>query len=132
MTLEIPLRCDGDYSLNVDEFVSVLSDKFKLDSFSNPISVASFKMDSETPGGFDLPRVPFALYSDGVTRKQLVKGNDGFIQSSVMEQVFNITNQILSKNMLAYNLSMRLYLVLSISLGFGLVEWFENYIPIGQ
>ena len=62
------MRSDGDFILN--EFVSVLSGKFKLNSFSNLISVVGFKMDSETPRGFDLPKVPFALYSDGVTRKR--------------------------------------------------------------
>ena len=124
------MRSYGDFILN--EFVSVLSGKFKLNSFSNLISVVGFKMDSETPRGFDLPKVPFALYSDGVTRKRLVKGNDGLMQNSVMEQVFNMKNRLLCKNMPAHNLSMRLYKLLHLSLGFGLVDRFENTMPIGQ
>ena len=61
-------------------------------------------MDAETPGRFNLPNIPFALYSDGVTRKQLVKGNDVIRQNSVMEQIFNMTNQLFSKNMLSLRL----------------------------
>ena len=71
--------------------------------FSNLICVVSFKIDSETSGGVDLPKFTVNLCLDGVTRKQLVKGNDDMRQNSMMGQVFNIANQLLSKNMLAYH-----------------------------
>ena len=78
MTLEIPVRCNSDYS-------------------TTPLSVVDFKSEFETPGGVVLPKVTFVLCSDGVNRKQLVKGNDDMRQDSVMEQMFDVMNQLLSR-----------------------------------
>ena len=86
------VRCDGNYTENL-------------------LSVVGFKSEYETPGGVNLPKVTFVLCSDGVTRKQLVKGNDDMRQDSVMEQVFNVANQLLSKCQLTQHLSMRTYKV---------------------
>ena len=89
-----------------------------------------FNTEYQTPGGFNLPKVTFALCSDGVTWKQLVKGNDDMRQDAVMEQVFNVANQLLSKNQLTEHLSMRTYKVIPLSQRSGLVEWCENTMPI--
>ena len=59
------------------------------------------------------------------------QGNDDMRQDAVMEQVFNVANQLLSKNQLTEHLSMRTYKVIPLSQRSGLVEWCENTMPIG-
>jgi ataxia telangiectasia mutated family protein len=48
-----------------------------------------------------------------------------------MEQMFDVANQLLSKNQLTQHLNMRTYKVLPLSQRSGLVEWCENTMPIG-
>ena len=95
-------------------------------------TVVGFKSEFETPGGINVPKVTFVVCSDGLTRRQLVKGFDDMRQDSVMEQVFVLANQLLSRDPTTRNLRMRTYKVLPLSQRSGIVEWCENTIPIGK
>ena len=48
-----------------------------------------------------------------------------------MEQMFDVMNQLLSKNQFTQHLSKRTYKVLPLSQRSGLVEWYENTVSIG-
>lgn len=59
-----------------------------VDSYDNHITLC---------GGVNLPKVVSCLGSDGRRRRQLIKGKDDLRQDAVMQQVFAVVNQLLSK-----------------------------------
>jgi len=73
LTVAPPLRSDGDYTSGDDDAVVTIQD------FAERFSI--------TESGISRPKIIECRGSDGVTRKQLVKGGDDMRQDAVMQQV---------------------------------------------
>lgn len=70
---------------------------------------------------------------DGQHHRQLLKPEDDLRQDAVMEQVFDLVNQLLKKSASARerNLYIRTYRVVPLTPTVGMVEWVLNTKPIG-
>lgn len=113
-TMEIPVSPSGKYN----EIVHVLK-------VENTFSLA---------GGINLPKIITCRCSDGVNRKQLVKGKDDLRQDAVMQQVFNSVNGFLKRDdeTRKRNLRIRTYKVVPLSQRSGLLEWCADTEPLGD
>eukprot|EP01126_Amoeba_proteus_P030658 TRINITY_DN30256_c0_g1_i1.p1 TRINITY_DN30256_c0_g1~~TRINITY_DN30256_c0_g1_i1.p1 ORF type:complete len:362 (+),score=73.07 TRINITY_DN30256_c0_g1_i1:57-1088(+) len=71
--------------------------------------------------------------SNGVTYKQLVKGDDDLRQDAVMQQMFNLVNTFLKEvaSTRKRMLRIRTYKVIPLSPCTGILEWVQNTTPIG-
>jgi ataxia telangiectasia mutated family protein len=49
-------------------------------------------------GGINVPKLVTSMASDGVHRRQLVKGKDDLRQDAVMQQVFGMVNTLLQRD----------------------------------
>lgn len=65
--------------------------------YSNIVTIEKFDRYISLCGGVNLPKVISCLGSDGVKRRQLIKGRDDLRQDAVMQQVFGLVNQLLMK-----------------------------------
>ncbi|XP_028397502.1 serine-protein kinase ATM-like [Dendronephthya gigantea] len=103
-------------------------------SYENIISIARFEPKFSLCGGINLPKILLCVGSDGVKRRQLIKGKDDLRQDAVMQQVFRMVNTLLQKNVETRkrNLKMRTYKVVPLSQRSGLVEWCEQTMPLGN
>lgn len=61
------------------------------------VTITNFDAHFSLCGGVNLPKVLSALCSDGMRRRQLIKGRDDLRQDAVMQQVFGLVNQLLCK-----------------------------------
>ena len=77
------------------------------------MTISSYNNYYELCGGVNLPKVISCLCSDGKRRRQLLKGKDDLRQDAVMQQVFNLINNLLKKDKstLKRRLCMRTYKV---------------------
>lgn len=102
--------------------------------YDDLVYVAGFDSKFCLAGGVNLPKIIFCVGSDGVKRRQLVKGRDDLRQDAVMEQVFGMVNQLLIKNSETRKrkLKMRTYKVIPLSQRSGIVEWCEDTVPLGE
>ncbi|XP_069939528.1 serine-protein kinase ATM isoform X3 [Cherax quadricarinatus] len=85
-------------------------------------------------GGINAPKRLTLKTSDGLKQFELLKGNDDIRQDAVMEQVFKIVNELLSKNgeTRERGLSMRTYQVVPLSQRSGLIQWCNNTQAFGE
>ena len=98
-------------------------------NYDSIVRLKGFKPEvSLTPTGVHRPKIIYALGTDGVYRKQLVKGMDDTRQDAVIQQVFSIVNLLLRDN----DLSIRTYRVVPLSPQAGVLEWVENTMSIGD
>ena len=99
-----------------------------------PASVifSHFKQGFQTCGGINLPKVVIAVAADGKEKKHLVKGRDDLRQDAVMQQVFQMVNDLLVKSSKHKELTIRVYKVVPLTQQSGLVEWCIGTIPIGS
>ena len=113
-TMEVPVSPSGKYS----EIIHLLK-------VENTFSLA---------GGINLPKIIACRCSDGVVRKQLVKGKDDLRQDAVMQQVFNSVNGFLKRDSETRkrNLRIRTYKVVPLSRRSGLLEWCADTEPLGE
>jgi len=81
-----------------------------------------------------LPKITKCMGTDGKTYKQLYKGGDDVRQDAVMEQVFGIANQLLSRDesTRSRSLAIRTYKVIPLNADAGLLEFVENSQAIGE
>lgn len=102
--------------------------------YDDLVHVVGFDSKFCLAGGVNLPKIIFCIGSDGVKRRQLVKGRDDLRQDAVMEQVFGMVNQLLMKNSETRKrkLKMRTYKVIPLSQRSGIVEWCEDTVPLGE
>ncbi|CAH3032263.1 unnamed protein product [Porites lobata] len=102
--------------------------------YDDLVHVVRFDSKFCLAGGVNLPKIIFCIGSDGVKRRQLVKGRDDLRQDAVMEQVFGMVNQLLIKNSETRKrkLKMRTYKVIPLSQRSGIVEWCEDTMPLGE
>lgn len=85
-------------------------------------------------GGVNAPKKLDVLCSDGKYHPQLLKGKDDLRQDAVMQQVFNIMNNMLngSKKTRKDRLNIRTYVVVPLSQRSGILEWCENTMPLNE
>ncbi|CAB3982970.1 serine- kinase ATM [Paramuricea clavata] len=102
--------------------------------YENIISISKFEPKYHLCGGINLPKILLCVGSDGIKRRQLIKGKDDLRQDAVMQQVFGMVNTLLQKNVETRkrNLKIRTYKVVPLSQRSGLVEWCEDTTPLGN
>lgn len=74
--------------------------------------VCSFDKTFHNVGGINAPKRIQCLGTDGRYRPQLVKGKDDLRQDAVMQQVFNIMNDLLASSKHTSKLMIRTYKVI--------------------
>lgn len=113
-TVDLPISIDGQYN--------------------RIVSIESYNSSVQLMPGVNAPKKLRCLCSDGVERLQLLKGNDDLRQDAVMQQVFNIMNEFLSKNATAseQRLNVCTYKVIPFSKRSGMLEWCANTKPLGE
>ncbi|KAF0686845.1 Aste57867_21373 [Aphanomyces stellatus] len=114
LTYAITPRSDCDYS-NVP----------RVQSFDKEFTIAD--------SGLHRPKIIFCYGSDGIRRKQLVKGNDDTRQDLVIEQAFEIINTFLNDdpNTRSRHLQIKTYKVTPLDPTAGVLEWVDNTMPLG-
>ena len=102
--------------------------------YSDIVHVIKFKPTFSLAGGINLPKIISCIGSDGVSRRQLVKGKDDLRQDAVMQQVFHLVNKLLCKNQETKErkLNIRTYNVIPMSQRSGILEWCEGTQPFGE
>ncbi|KAH9134129.1 hypothetical protein AeRB84_020022 [Aphanomyces euteiches] len=102
--------------------------------YSNVPRVQSFDKDfTITDSGVHKPKIIYCYGSDGIRRKQLVKGNDDTRQDLVIEQAFDIINSFLAENPNTQrrHLQIKTYKVTPLDTVAGVLEWVDNTMPMG-
>ncbi|XP_038077010.1 serine-protein kinase ATM-like [Patiria miniata] len=102
--------------------------------YDNIVSVSHFEGTFKLAGGVNLPKIITCVGSDGIRRRQLVKGKDDLRQDAVMQQVFSLVNKLLQRNQETRKrrLQIRTYKIVPLSQRSGLLEWCEGTMPIGE
>ncbi|KAK2185679.1 hypothetical protein NP493_226g01000 [Ridgeia piscesae] len=102
--------------------------------YADVVHIRSFESTFKLAGGINLPKIITCLGSDGVSRRQLVKGKDDLRQDAVMQQVFEMVNDLLQRDTESSrrHLKVRTYKVIPLSQRSGLLEWCEGTIPLGS
>ncbi|EQC27304.1 hypothetical protein SDRG_14925 [Saprolegnia diclina VS20] len=115
LTLSIAPRSDRDYT-HVP----------RVQSFETTFTI--------TDTGIHRPKILFCFGSDGLRRKQLVKGNDDTRQDLVIEQTFEMVNTFLAEQSATKQrqLHIKTYKVTPLGPIAGVLEWVENTLPIGN
>ncbi|EDO36404.1 predicted protein [Nematostella vectensis] len=117
--------------------VAVPTSDIKVDPlcrYEEIVYVDRFMPTFSLAGGVNLPKIIACVGSDGVKRRQLVKGRDDLRQDAVMEQVFGMVNQLLANNTETRKrkLRVRTYKVIPLSQRSGMLEWCEGTMPLGE
>jgi len=86
----------------------------------------------EFVGGVNAPKKIICVGTDGMQRRQLIKGKDDLRQDAVMQQVFTVMNALLCtcKETKRRNLRIRTYKVVPLTQRSGVLEWCDNTLPI--
>lgn len=97
-------------------------------------SIVRWRKQVLIPGGINAPKKIECVCSDGRIYPQLLKGKDDMRQDAVMQQVFNIMNDMLgkSKETKKDRLNVRTYTVVPLSQRSGILEWCVNTIPLTE
>ncbi|XP_068241654.1 serine-protein kinase ATM isoform X2 [Palaemon carinicauda] len=100
----------------------------------NPPVITSWENVCTFVGGVNAPKRMTVKTSDGLSQFELLKGRDDIRQDAVMQQVFGIVNELLSKNPGTSEraLSMRTYRVVPLSQKSGLIQWCNNTQAFGE
>ncbi|XP_011860130.1 PREDICTED: serine-protein kinase ATM isoform X2 [Vollenhovia emeryi] len=101
-------------------------------NYNDVIGVKSYQESCEFVGGMTAPKKIICVGTDGVQRRQLVKGKDDLRQDAVMQQVFTVINTLLRtcKETQRRNLRIRTYKVVPLTQRSGVLEWCDNTVPI--
>ncbi|CAH1233491.1 ATR [Branchiostoma lanceolatum] len=102
--------------------------------YDDIVYIREFDPSVSFPGGINVPKVITCQGSDGIWRKQLVKGRDDLRQDAVMQQVFGLVDSLLKKDEESRRrkLSIRTYKVIPMSKQSGLVQWCEGTMSVGD
>ncbi|KYM98451.1 Serine-protein kinase ATM [Cyphomyrmex costatus] len=111
-TLSLPVRPSGNYN--------------------DVVGVRSYQDSCEFVGGVNAPKKVICIGTNGVQRRQLVKGKDDLRQDAVMQQVFTVMNTLLRtcKETQRRSLRIRTYKVVPLTQRSGVLEWCDNTVPI--
>ncbi|EZA54785.1 Serine-protein kinase ATM [Ooceraea biroi] len=101
-------------------------------NYKDVIGVKMYQDTCEFVGGVNAPKKVICVGTDGVHRRQLVKGKDDLRQDAVMQQVFTVMNALLRtcKETKRRNLRIRTYKVVPLTQRSGVLEWCDNTVPI--
>lgn len=101
-------------------------------NYGNVIGVKSYHETCEFVGGVTAPKKMVCVGTDGIQRRQLIKGKDDLRQDAVMQQVFTVINTLLRacKETERRNLRIRTYKVVPLTQRSGVLEWCDNTVPI--
>lgn len=101
-------------------------------NYDNVVGVRAYQETCEFVGGVTAPKKIICVGTDGVQRRQLVKGKDDLRQDAVMQQVFTVMNTLLRtcKETKRRNLRIRTYKVVPLTQRSGVLEWCDNTVPI--
>lgn len=102
--------------------------------YENLVTVRYFQPHYHLAGGINLPKIIDCFGSDGISRRQLVKGQDDLRQDAVMQQVFGMCSMLLQRNTdtRKRKLNIRRYKVVPFSQCSGVLEWCSGTVPIGE
>lgn len=97
-TVNLPISISGDYSQKI-------------------ISIKKWRSKYSAVGGINLPKRIECMGSDGKQYSQLLKGKDDMRQDAVMQQVFNIMNDMLTQSKVTKKdrLHVRTYVIVPLS-----------------
>lgn len=100
----------------------------------NVVGIQEYVGNFDLPGGVNAPKKVVCVGTDGIRRKQLVKGQDDLRQDAVMQQVCTVMNNMLrtSKETKKRKLHIRTYKIVPLSQRSGILEWCENTLPISN
>lgn len=103
-------------------------------NYNDVIGIREYGTSFEIPGGICAPKKIICVGTDGIPRKQLVKGRDDLRQDAVMQQVCTVMNSMLraSKETIRRKLHIRTYKIVPLSQRSGVLEWCENTLPISN
>ncbi|XP_043476471.1 serine-protein kinase ATM-like [Leptopilina heterotoma] len=106
----------------------------KNGNYENIIGIQKYKNTFVNVGGINAPKKVECIGTDGITRIQLVKGQDDMRQDAVMQQVFTVINSLLNANKETKErkLNIRTYKVVPLTQRSGVLEWCENTSPISH
>lgn len=100
------------------------------------VYIVKFDSKFRVANGINAPKIVLCLGSDGVYRKQLVKGKDDLRQDAVMQQFFSTVNDLINFNNNKQNTiklnTIRTYKILPLSQKSGVLEWCQNTITFGK
>ncbi|XP_020292169.1 serine-protein kinase ATM isoform X3 [Pseudomyrmex gracilis] len=101
-------------------------------NYNDVVGIRLYKDTCEFVGGVTAPKKIICVGTDGVQRRQLVKGKDDLRQDAVMQQVFTVMNTLLRtcKETKRRNLRIRTYKVVPLTQRSGVLEWCDNTVPI--
>uniref|UniRef100_A0A6P7GUN9 Serine/threonine-protein kinase ATM n=1 Tax=Diabrotica virgifera virgifera TaxID=50390 RepID=A0A6P7GUN9_DIAVI len=100
--------------------------------YSNIVGIVSFKSKYKIAGGVKVPKRILCRGTDGKYHSQLVKCKDDLRQDAVMQQVFNIMNNLLSYNKTTKHLRIRTYKIVPLSMRSGILKWADDSMSIGE
>ncbi|KAL6424274.1 hypothetical protein ACFW04_009833 [Cataglyphis niger] len=101
-------------------------------NYDNVVGIKTYQETCEFVGGVTAPKKVICVGTDGIQRRQLVKGKDDLRQDAVMQQVFTVINTLLRtcKETKRRNLRIRTYKVVPLTQRSGVLEWCDNTVPI--
>lgn len=96
------------------------------------VSIVKWKSTFSNCNGINAPKRIECIGSNGKQYSQLLKGNDDLRQDAVMQQVFNIMNDMLGQSKITKKdrLHVRTYVIVPLSQRSGILEWCENTMPL--
>lgn len=114
-TVDLPVRCSGDYS-------------------QTKIGISKWQSTFEKTNGVNQPKRIECIGLNGIKYSQLLKGTDDLRQDAVMQQVFNIMNDMLNQSKITKKdrLHVRTYLVVPLSQRSGILEWCKSTMPLTE
>lgn len=101
------------------------------------VYIVKFEDKFRVANGVNMPKIVNCIGSDGVIRKQLVKGKDDLRQDAVMQQFFSTVNDLilLNNNSRQANVKLntiRTYKIVPLSQKSGVLEWCQDTITLGR
>lgn len=112
-TVALPLNLSGDYDQSI-------------------VSIHKWKSTFSIANGVNKPKIIECIGANGQNYKQLLKGTDDLRQDAVMQQVFNIMNDMLNKSKVTKKdrLHIRTYNIMPLSQRSGILEWCDKTMPL--
>ncbi|KAK0535926.1 Serine/threonine-protein kinase tel1 [Tilletia horrida] len=98
------------------------------------VAIQRYSEMFSTAGGLHLPKINECIGTDGRRYKQLFKQEDDLRQDAVIQQVFRLVNDLLTKDRKTRDrrLHVRGYIVLPLGPQCGLLEFVPNTKPLGE
>lgn len=98
--------------------------------YSNIEKVVKFEPYFSLAGGVNLPKIITCIGTDGIKRRQLVKGKDDLRQDAIMQQMFKMVNDLFLQR--ARDFCMRCYNVIPLTKKSGVIEWCDGTMSLGD